>query len=205
MIIPRVLCLSLAAVALCAAEEYTYWIDPCTPAASKSTGCETNDPELGKWAFETWQRESGGALTFRKSETEAHARIRLHWANGQGSLYGETQSVDVDGKHGAIIYVLPDTSMLGRDIDAATRSDHLLRDSIVYLTCLHESGHALGLPHTAAFADIMYTFRYGGDIVGYFGRYRQLLKARADMPKHSGISDADRIALLETVRREALR
>ena len=65
-----------------------------------------------------------------------------------------------------IIYVLPDTRMLGRDIEAATRADHLLRDSIVYLTCLHESGHALGLPHTAAFADIMYTFRYGGDIVG---------------------------------------
>lgn len=190
----------MTTAALGAAEQYSYWIEPCTPETAKSTGCEANDPELAKWAFEAWQRESGGALTFQMSETEAHARIRLRWANGQGSLYGETQTVEVDGQRGAVIYVLPDTRMLGRDIEAAARGDHLLRDSIVYLTCLHESGHALGLPHTAKFADIMYTFRYGGDIVGYFGRYRQLLKTRADMPKHAGISDADRAALKEAVR-----
>jgi hypothetical protein len=182
------------------AEEYTWWIDPCTPDAAKSTGCEAGDPELGKWAFDTWQRESGGKLTFSRSDTEAHARIRLHWANGQGSLYGETQPLEVDGKRGAVIYVLPDTRMLGRDIAAATRGDHLLRDTIVYLTCVHETGHALGLEHTAAFADIMYTFRYGGDIPAYFGRYRNLLKSRADIPKHSGISDADRAALKDTLK-----
>jgi hypothetical protein len=101
----------------------------------------------------------------------------------------------VDGKRGAVIYVLPDTRALGPDIDHATRSDHLLRDAIVYLTCLHESGHALGLEHTAEFADIMYSFRYGGDIVEYFERYRRLLKTRADIPAHSGISDADRKAV----------
>jgi hypothetical protein len=193
-------CALLVAGSLCAAEEYTYWIEPCTPEEAKATGCETNDPELGKWAFETWQRESGGALTFRKSDTEAHARIRLHWAGGQGSLYGETEPVMVDGKRGAVIFVLPDTRMLGPDIAAATRADHLMRETIVYLTCLHESGHALGLPHTAEFADIMYTFRYGGDIPAYFGRYRKVLKARADIPMHSGISDADRNALREALK-----
>ena len=66
---------------------------------------------------------------------------------------------------------------------------------VVYLTCLHESGHALGLRHTAAFADIMYSFQYGGDIPAYFQRYRQLLKIRADIKEHSGISDADRAAI----------
>jgi hypothetical protein len=105
----------------------------------------------------------------------------------------------VDGKRGAIIYVLPDTHALGREIDAATRTDRLLREGIVYLTCLHESGHALGLRHTAAFADIMYSFGYGGDIVAYFERYRQLLKKRADIPAYSGISDADRIAIRATL------
>jgi hypothetical protein len=41
----------------------------------------------------------------------------------------------------------------------------------------------------------MYSFRYGGDIVEYFQRYRRLLKTRGDIAAHSGISDADRKAL----------
>jgi hypothetical protein len=184
-------------VALHAAEEYTFWVDPCTKEAAQSTACESGDPELGAWAFEAWQRESKGALVFKKSANEAHARIRIHWANGAMNLYGETQKLTVDGKDGAVIYVLPDTRALGPDIDHATRTDHLLRDAIVYLTCLHETGHALGLEHTAEFADIMYSFRYGGDIVEYFERYRRLLKTRADIPAHGGVSDADRAALLK--------
>jgi hypothetical protein len=169
-----------------AAEQYSFWVDPCTKEAAQATGCEPGDPELGAWAFEAWQRESNGAISVMKSATEAHARIRIHWANGNMSLYGETQSVLVDGRQGAIIYVLPETE---------ARSDRLLRDAVLYLTCLHESGHALGLKHTDRFADIMYSFQYGGDIVEYFDRYRRLLKTRADIPAHSGISDADRAAL----------
>jgi hypothetical protein len=179
-----------------AAQEYTYWVDPCTKEAAASTSCASGDEELGVWAFEAWQRESKGALVFKKSPNEAHARIRIHWANGAMNLYGETQPVMVDGEKGAVIYVLPDMHALGPDIDRATSTDQLLRDAVVYLTCLHESGHALGLEHTAAFADIMYSFRYGGDIVEFFERYRRLLKSRADIPAHSGISDADRKALL---------
>jgi hypothetical protein len=41
----------------------------------------------------------------------------------------------------------------------------------------------------------MYSFRYGGDITEYFGRYRRLLKTRGDIAKHAGISDADRAVL----------
>jgi hypothetical protein len=177
------------------AEEYTYWVQPCTKDVAEKTACAQGDEELGAWAFEAWQRESNGALTFKKSPTEAHARIRIVWAGGAMNLYGETQPVMVDGRRGALIYVLPDTRELGPDIDRATRTDRLLRDAIVYLTCVHESGHALGLEHTAQFADIMYSFRYGGDIVEYFERYRRLLKTRNDIPAHAGISDADLKAL----------
>ena len=167
------------------AEEYTWWVEPCPLATARSTSCEAGDPELARWALEAWQRESGGAVKLKKSDTEDHARLRLHWANGNSGLYGETEPIFVEGKRGANIYVLP---------SVAPGADQLLRDAIVYLTCLHESGHAFGLPHTRNFADIMYSFQYGGDISAYFGRYRDLLKTRVDIAAHSGISDADRVA-----------
>ena len=189
------LCLLLAAGALGAAEEYTYWVEPCTPALEKSTSCAPGDVDLGRWAFEAWQRESNGTIAFKPSPNEDQARIRIHWAGGASSLYGETQGIEVNGKPGANIFVLPDIRELGSDIYAAGKKDPLLRETIVYLTCLHESGHAIGLAHTRNFADIMYSFGYGGDIVEYFERYRRLLKTRTDIRAHSGISDSDRDTL----------
>ena len=100
----------------------------------------------------------------------------------------------MEGVRGAEVYVA-----------AAARADveGLLRETIVYLTCLHETGHALGLPHTAAFADIMYSFQYGGDIPEYFGRYTRQLTVRADIRKHAGMSDADQRKLLEIIQKSA--
>jgi hypothetical protein len=187
--------LFVIAINLHAAEEYTWWIDPCVPAIAKSTACEPDDVILGRWALEAWQRESNDAIALKKSPTEEHARIRIHWAGGTDSLYGETQPAMVDGKRGANIYVLPNLNGLGSDIASAGRGDKIFRDAVVYLTCLHESGHALGLPHTRNFADIMYAFGYGGDIVEYFQRYRRQLRTRADIPAHSGISDSDRATI----------
>lgn len=192
----RLLLLFLSGLSLAyAAEEYTYWVEPCTPALAKSTSCSATDTELGRWAFEAWQRESGGALRFQPSPTEDQARIRIHWAGGASNLYGETQRIVVNGKPGANIFVLPDIRGLGPDIFAAGKSDALFREAIVYLTCLHESGHAIGLAHTRNYADIMFSFGYGGDVVEYFERYRRLLGTRTDIRAHSGISDSDREAL----------
>lgn len=185
-------CLLVVATALSAAEDYTYWIEPCPADTARATGCQSGDPELGRWALEMWQRESGGLIALRKSTTEEHARLRMHWVGGSSGLYGETEPTMVDGKRGANIYVLP---------SVAPGADPLLRDAIVYLTCVHESGHAFGLVHTSAFADIMYSFQYGGDIAAYFNRYRVLLKTRGDIALHSGISDADRVALRAALRR----
>lgn len=178
-----------------AAEEYTFWIEPCTPVLTRSTRCAATDIELGRWALEAWQRESNGGLTLKPGASEEQARIRIHWAGGASSLYGETQGIMVNGKHGANIYVLPDLRGLGGDIFAAGEHDPLFREAIVYLTCLHESGHALGLAHTRNFADIMFSFGYGGDIVEYFQRYRRLLQTRTDIHAHSGVSDSDRSVL----------
>lgn len=103
-------------------------------------------------------------------------------------MYGEARPILVEGKRGAEVYVRPAPLRLNED--------KLLRDAVVYLTCLHETGHALGLPHTAAFDDIMYSFQYGGDIPEYFARYRRKLAARDDIGKNSGLSEADRKQLL---------
>jgi hypothetical protein len=184
-----------------AADPYTFWVEPCPAETARITGCHSADPELARWALETWARESQSLLSTHELSAPEHARIRIRWASGAMNLYGETEPLLVNGRPGAQIFVLPDMNALGREIGEAARRDPLFREGVVYLTCLHESGHALGLRHTAAFADIMYSFQYGGDILGYFERYRRQLRTRADIATHSGISDADRTALLEALAR----
>jgi hypothetical protein len=165
-----------------------YWVEPCSHPES---GCRTGDPDLAAWALEAWQTAAAGELKFEKSSDVESAQIRVYWANGNSGLYGEARPIQVNGLRGAEVYVLP---------PADPGPDPLLRETIVYLTCLHETGHALGLQHTAAFADIMYSFQYGGDIPEYFGRYRRLLMSRTDIRKHTGMSDADRKRILELFR-----
>jgi hypothetical protein len=186
----RVLAVSLLAVGLHAApQKYTYWVEPCTDPASK---CQPDDPQLAQWAFEAWQKASAGKLEFALVKDPDRARIRLFWASAERGLYGETRPVFFHGQIGAEVYVLPSP--------LPVNGDRLLRDAIVYLTCLHESGHALGLSHTAVFADIMYSFQYGGDIDEYFGRYRRKLATRADIAKNSGMSAADQARLLAVLK-----
>jgi hypothetical protein len=107
----------------------------------------------------------------------------------------------VNGQRGAEVYVSPDLDQLGPEISAVGKQDPLFRHTIVYLTCLHETGHALGLPHTARFEDIMYSFTNGGDIKEYFSRYRRRLASRSDIRKHSGMSAYDRDRLHATLDR----
>jgi hypothetical protein len=161
-------------------ESYSYWIAPCEDLRS---GCQPGDPQLAEWAMAAWRSAAPGALELAPTKDRERARIRLYWATSEQGLYGEARPILVDGKRGAEVYVRP------APLD--TQADPLLRDTVVYLTCLHEAGHALGLPHTAAFADIMYSFQYGGDIPEYFARYRRKLSKRDDIRKNSGLSGAD--------------
>ena len=186
---PRLLAFGLLAMGLGAAPvKYTYWVQPCTDPASM---CQPDDPQLAGWAFEAWQKASNGELAFTRVQDRDHARIRLYWASAELGLYGETRPVLIHGELGAEVYVLPSPMPVN--------GDRLLRDAIVYLTCLHESGHALGLSHTRAFADIMYSFQFGGDIDEYFGRYRRKLTTRADIAKNPGMSAADRAQLMSAL------
>lgn len=175
-----------------------YWIEPCTRA---ETACQKSDVQLAEWAVQAWQTASDGKLHLEKTERITQANIRLHWADSEQGQYGETRPFVTDTMRGAEVYVRPDLRAMGPDIFAAASHDALLRDTIVYLTCLHETGHALGLAHTADFADIMYFFGYEkGDVKEYFGRYRRKLGARADIVKNSGISPQDRARFIQALK-----
>jgi hypothetical protein len=169
-------------------ETYTYWVEPCTRPEAE---CESTDLQLAEWALKDWERASQGGLQFVPSPL-TKARIRLYWAStGNQGLYGEARPITVDGKPGAEVDVRPALHALGHKVEGAGSSDPLFRHTIVYLTCLHELGHALGLPHSKNFADIMYSFENGGNILEYFGRYRRRLKMREDIQQVSGVSPDD--------------
>lgn len=150
---------------------YRYWVDPCL---NTSKDCQTTDPELAAWAFAAWQQASGGLLQLTRVKDPDQADIRLHWVGARDGVYGEVR--------GSEVYVRP----------APQEDDRLHRETVVYLTCLHEAGHALGLSHTANFEDIMYSFQFGGDIPEYFGRYRRKLVKRDDIRDNAGMSQTDR-------------
>jgi len=179
----RLIALLLLATVTQAAKLH-FWVEPCT---DPEKGCHADDPQLAEWALDAWEAATSGKLQFEKSADVGNAQIRVYWAGINQGLYGEARPIMVNGIRGAAVYVLP----------PGDQRDSLLRDTIVYLTCLHETGHALGLQHTAAFADIMYSFQYGGDIPEYFGRYRRLLSVRADIRKHAGMSADDRKRIVE--------
>jgi hypothetical protein len=154
-------------------------------------GYRPSDRELALWALQAWQRIAPEQIRLTAATNESSALVRVYWADPSEGQFGEMQPLAVDGRLGAAVFIRPDVDALGPELANRAREDPLLRDSIVYLTCLHELGHALGLAHTDDFRDIMYFFGYGGDIVAYFGRYRGQLHSRADIATVSGLSDAD--------------
>jgi len=157
---------------------------------SGKPGYHSSDRELALWALQAWQRSAANGFRFAAA-TESSALIRLYWAGPDSGEYGEMRPIVVGGQQGAAVFIRPDIDSLGEDIARRARGDMLLRDSIVYLTCVHELGHALGLSHTRDFRDIMYYFGFGGDVVEYFGRYRAQIRTRNDIAAVSGLSEDD--------------
>ena len=148
------------------------------------------DRDLATWVLRAWEHSVGGALRF-KSSSEDEVLIHVYWVTPDAGLYGEMQPVTVNGLSSADVYVRPDTSVGGEEISRRARTDSLFRDTVVYLTCLHELGHALGLAHTDDFADIMYFFGVGGNIPGFFNRYWIRLDNRDSIAGISGLSPGD--------------
>ena len=170
---------------------WTYWITPCTEQLAAESTCKPGDVELARWALEAWQQSAGAALALKPAKSEQAARLRIYWVTGRSQLYGEARPFLFAGQRGSEVYVLPSAAKAGED--------PLDRDTVVYLTCLHETGHALGLAHTSQFADIMYSFQFGGNIPEYFARFRRKLATRGDIARTSAISVQDHEALLATL------
>ena len=157
---------------------------------SADSGFKEGDRTLAQWALEAWARQADPPVDL-VAGPEASATVRVYWVPAGAGLYGEMRGRMVDGRRAADVFVHPDTESLGLDIAQRARLDPLFRDTVVYLTCVHELGHAFGLQHTRAYADIMYSLQYGGDFVAYFMRFREQLEVWDDIAGASPFSAAD--------------
>jgi hypothetical protein len=157
---------------------------------SKKSHYKQTDYELAIWALRAWEKSVDGALQFIPG-SETTALLRVYWVPATSGQYGEMWPLSVDGKRGAGVFIRPNIDALGYELAQQAKVDPLFRDTIVYLTCLHELGHALGLSHTTDYADIMYSFGFGGDIPAFFTRYRDQLKSRQDIKRITGLSKSD--------------
>jgi hypothetical protein len=146
-----------------------------------------NGEALVEKAMQTWTAAAGGRFTIVKA-WESTAPVRLHFMSAD-YRYGVT-SPRVNPQTGLIVKAeVAVASDAGRDA--------LERQIIVYLTALHEIGHALGMEHTADINTIMYLFREPGDGAKFFGAYRKKLKSADDIGSAdaTGLSQDDVVTL----------
>jgi hypothetical protein len=106
-------------------------------------------------------------------------------------VYGEARP-RIDRESGAIV-----EADVHINADLAGLGDRMDQRIILYLTALHELGHALGLSHTDDFSTIMYSFRRPDDGERYFGAYRRRVRSADDVGSAAatGLAPADIEAL----------
>lgn len=141
-------------------------------------------------AMKAWTDASGRHFHLDRTADRDAAPLRVYFVAGD-NVYGEARP-RVDRPTGAIV-----EADVHINADLAGFGDRMDQRIILYLTALHELGHALGLPHTDDFSTIMYSFRRPDDGERYFGAYRQRLRSELDVgaATATGLAPADIEAL----------
>jgi len=139
-------------------------------------------------AMTSWNRAAAGHFTLERTAAREGAAVRVSFVGADGN-YGEARP-RIDRASGTIVEA-------DVHITSSVAGDELTRRIIVYLTALHEIGHALGLPHTDVFTDIMYSFREPDDGERYFAAYRRRLRSVDDIgsERATGLAPGDLAAL----------
>jgi len=153
------------------------WIDPAHAPAGGDL--------LVERAMATWTTVAGGRFKLQRTPAKDRAAIRIHFFT-RDWRYGMTEARP-DPKTGLITEA---EVVVAADADG----DALDQQIVVYLTALHELGHAIGLSHSSNMRDIMYLFRLPGDGERFFGAYRKRLQAGAadiGTAKATGLSEDD--------------
>ena len=159
------------------------WIDPA--------GAPKGGDELVERAMKTWTAAADGRFSLARTAAKDAAGIRVHFFT-RDWRYGMTQARP-DPQSGLITDA---EVVIASDADG----DAIDRQIVVYLTALHEIGHALGMAHTAEITDIMYLFRLPGDGERFFGAYRRRLRTADDIgtTRATGLS-ADDVRVLKAL------
>jgi len=152
------------------------WIDPA--------GAPAGGDQLVERAMRSWTNAANGRLRLEPSASKNGAGIRVHFFT-RDWRYGMTEARP-DPRTGLLTSA---EVVVAADADG----DALDRQIVVYLTALHELGHAIGLSHSADIGDIMYLFRNPGDGERFFGTYRRRLRSADDIgsAQASGLSAED--------------
>lgn len=138
-------------------------------------------------AMKHWSDASNGQLTLIRAATRPEAAIRIFFVSSD-NVYGEA-APRIDPATGFI-------AQADVAINSAVPDDATDARIVVYLTALHELGHAIGLPHSDTFSAIMYRFRRPDDGARYFGAYRRLIRSADDVGIAASHLDPEDVAAL---------
>ena len=183
--VTRALAVAFALIVSTSAVRAAHWASGVTiPVWIDPAGAPAGGDRLVERAMQSWTNAANGRLRLEPTATRNGAGIRVHFFT-RDWRYGMTEARP-DPRTGLLTSA---EVVVAGDADG----DALDRQIVVYLTALHELGHAIGLPHSADIGDIMYLFRNPGDGERFFGTYRRRLRSAEDIgsAQATGLSAED--------------